>query len=32
MEEKDVDEFMRDFDSLIFEKCYRLAVVVTIMF
>ena len=32
IEEKDVDEFMRDFDSLAFEKRYRLAVVVLFLF
>ncbi|NRD76632.1 hypothetical protein HPT25_03890 [Bacillus sp. BRMEA1] len=32
IEEKDVDEFMRDFDSLTFEKRYRLAVVVLFLF
>jgi predicted GTPase len=32
IEEKDVDEFIRDCDSLTFEKRYRLAVVVLFLF
>jgi predicted GTPase len=32
IEEKDVDEFIRDYDSLTFEKRYRLAVVVLFLF
>lgn len=32
IEEKDLDEFMRDYDSLAFEKRYRLAVVVLFLF
>ena len=32
IEENDVDEFMKDCDSLAFEKRYRLAVVVLFLF
>lgn len=32
IEEKDLDEFMRDYDSLPYEKRYRLAVVVLFFF
>ncbi len=32
IEETDVDEFLRDCDSLTFEKRYRLAVVVLFLF